>query len=43
MTRRGKIYVGYRLHNAPKVVVNPDKNQQITFSPKDQLIVIAQN
>lgn len=41
--RQGEIYVGYRLHNAPNVVINPDKNTSLTFIAQDQLIVIAQN
>ena len=43
--RKGEIFVGYRCAGREKtaVVVNPDKEQQITFGPNDQIVVVAEN
>lgn len=42
--RKGEIYVGYRHTGNTKsnVVVNPNKEDLITFGPKDQLVLIAE-
>ena len=43
--RKGEIYVGYRYIGKTKtnVVVNPDKEEMITFGEHDQIVVIAEN
>ena len=39
--RKGEIFVGYRLTGSTNVVINPNKEDLITFGPEDQLILIA--
>ena len=43
--RKGEIYVGYRYIGEIKshVVVNPNKDEPITFGKNDQIIVISEN
>ena len=43
--RKGEVYVGYRHIGKTKtnVVVNPNKEDLITFSENDQIVVIAEN
>ena len=43
--RKGEIYVGYRHIGKTKtnVVVNPNKEEMITFGDHDQIVVIAEN
>ena len=40
--RKGEIFVGYR-PEGEDVVVNPAKDEMITFGDKDQVVVIAEN
>ena len=42
--RKGEIYIGYRHIGKEKsnVIVNPDKEELITFGPHDQIVVIAE-
>ncbi|TND09407.1 MAG: TrkA-N domain-containing protein [Bacteroidetes bacterium] len=47
---RGQTAIGYRIQanasdpdKAYGVVVNPDKNQKVTFSPEDKIIVLAED
>lgn len=40
--RKGEVFVGYR-HAGEDVVVNPMKDEMITFGEKDQVVVIAEN
>jgi len=42
---KGEIFLGYRQfgQNGDAVVVNPDKEEKITFSAKDQVVVIAES
>jgi len=43
--RKGEIYVGYRHSGKVKadVVINPDKEEQITFAEGDQVVVISEH
>ena len=43
--RKGEIYVGYRHIGQIKsnVVINPNKDEPITFGKNDQIIVISEN
>ena len=48
--RRGEAAIGYRVNaleadeaHSYGVVVNPSKSQPVTFSPEDQVIVLAEN
>jgi len=43
--RKGEIFVGYRRKNVPNapVMVNPCKDETITFGHDDQIVVIAEN
>ncbi|MQA26150.1 MAG: potassium transporter TrkA [Micromonosporaceae bacterium] len=47
--RRGEVAIGYRLaaqaHQPPAygVVINPDKAQQVVFTPEDRIIVLAED
>jgi len=43
--RKGEIYVGYRHidQDAAKVVVNPNKEEKITFKAGDQIVVVSEH
>lgn len=42
--RRGEIYLGYRnMNSGNNVIVNPRKDELITFGKNDQIVVIADN
>ena len=41
--RKGEVYVGYKLTKDTNVIVNPNKDDLITFEEGDQLVVIAEN
>jgi hypothetical protein len=43
--RKGEVFIGYRqfADNRPDVVVNPTKNQKVTFTQRDKVVVIAEN
>ena len=43
--RKGEIYLGYRHFGKTKtkVIVNPRKDELITFGESDQIVVVAEN